>query len=205
MVNFEKVRFKGRFRDYQQRILDNADKYLKDGKLNIVAAPGSGKTVLGLELIRRLGSPCIILSPTTAIRQQWGDRFKDMFLEDPDEYLTLFSNDLHNIKLLNSVTYQALYTAVEKISTEEDSEVDCSDVDIFDAMREFGIKTVCLDEAHHLKNEWQRALEKFIFALVFDNRTHRFSKQTLRAVLFSNFRFNRIYAAFFCNFFFFFT
>lgn len=165
MTNFEKVLFKGQFRDYQQRILDNADKYLKDGKLNIVAAPGSGKTVLGLELIRRLGSPCIILSPTTAIRQQWGDRFKDMFLEDPDEYLTLFSNDLHNIKLLNSVTYQALYTAVEKISTEEDSEVDCSDVDIFDAMREFGIKTVCLDEAHHLKNEWQRALEKFIFAL----------------------------------------
>ena len=165
MTNFEKVHFKGRFRDYQQRILDNADKYLKDGKLNIVAAPGSGKTVLGLELIRRLGSPCIILSPTTAIRQQWGDRFKDMFLEDPDEYLTLFSNDLHNIKLLNSVTYQALYTAVEKISTEEDSEVDCSDVDIFEAMREFGIKTVCLDEAHHLKNEWQRALEKFIFAL----------------------------------------
>ena len=29
-------------------------------------------------------------------------------------------------------------------------------------MREFGIKTVCLDEAHHLKNEWQKALEKSI-------------------------------------------
>ena len=32
-------------------------------------------------------------------------------------------------------------------------------------MREFGIKTVCLDEAHHLKNEWQKALDKFISAL----------------------------------------
>ena len=32
-------------------------------------------------------------------------------------------------------------------------------------MREFGIKTVCLDEAHHLKNEWQKALEKVISAL----------------------------------------
>lgn len=66
-MNFENIEFHGTFRDYQQRVLDNANKYLKDGKINIVAAPGSGKTILGLELIRRLNSPCIILSPTTAI------------------------------------------------------------------------------------------------------------------------------------------
>ena len=77
----------------------------------------------------------------------------------------LFSNDLHRIKLVNSITYQALYTAVDKISATEDEDIDCSDVDIFATMREFGIKTVCLDEAHHLKNEWQKALEKFISAL----------------------------------------
>ncbi len=165
MKNFEKVHFRGKFRNYQQRILDNADKYLKDGKINIVAAPGSGKTVLGLELIRRLNAPCIVLSPTTAIRQQWGERFKDLFLESEEDFSLLFSNDLHNVKLLNSVTYQALYTAVEKISSDDDGDIDCSDIDIFSAMRKFGIKTVCLDEAHHLKNEWQRALEKFISAL----------------------------------------
>ena len=49
MKSFNNIHFKGNFRDYQQRVLDNADKYLKDGKINIVAAPGSGKTVLGLE------------------------------------------------------------------------------------------------------------------------------------------------------------
>ena len=165
MNGFDKIHFKGTFRDYQQRVLDNADKYLKDGKINIVAAPGSGKTVLGLELIRRLASPCIVLSPTTAIRQQWGERFKSLFLDDPEDFTLLFSNDLHHIKLLNSVTYQALYTAIDKISESEDEDIDCSDVDIISAMREFGIKTVCLDEAHHLKNEWQKALEKFISAL----------------------------------------
>ena len=165
MNQFRNIQFRGTFRDYQRRVLDNADKYLKDGKINIVAAPGSGKTVLGLELIRRLASPCIVLSPTTAIRQQWGERFKDLFLENKDEFQSLFSNDLHKIKLLNSVTYQALYTAVDKVSAIEDEDIDCSDVDIFTAMREFGIKTVCLDEAHHLKNEWQKALEKFISAL----------------------------------------
>ena len=123
---------------------------------------GSGKTILGLELIRRLASPCIVLSPTTAIRQQWGERFKDLFLDNAEDFSLLFSNDLHQIKLVNSITYQALYTAVDKISAPEDEDIDCSDVDIFAAMREFGIKTVCLDEAHHLKNEWQKALEKFI-------------------------------------------
>ncbi|MBO5981440.1 MAG: DEAD/DEAH box helicase family protein [Clostridia bacterium] len=165
MNPFEHIQFHGTFRDYQQRVLDNADKYLKDGKINIVAAPGSGKTVLGLELIRRLGVPCIILSPTTAIRQQWGERFKDLFLENKDEFQSLFSNDLHKIKILNSVTYQALYTAIEKVSVNDDGDVDCSDIDIFAEMKAFGIKTVCLDEAHHLKNEWQKALEKFIAAL----------------------------------------
>lgn len=159
------IQFRGTFRDYQQRVLDNADKYLRDGKINIVAAPGSGKTVLGLELIRRLASPCIILSPTTAIRQQWGERFKDLFLDNAEDFSLLFSNDLHHIKLVNSITYQALYTAVDKISATEDEDIDCSDVDVFATMREFGIKTVCLDEAHHLKNEWQKALEKFISAL----------------------------------------
>ena len=165
MNQFRNIQFRGTFRDYQQRVLDNADKYLKDGKINIVAAPGSGKTILGLELIRRLASPCIVLSPTTAIRQQWGKRFKDLFLDNVEDFSLLFSNDLHHIKLINSITYQALYTAVDKISATEDEDIDCSDVDIFATMREFGIKTVCLDEAHHLKNEWQKALEKFISAL----------------------------------------
>ena len=62
-MNFNNISFKGVFRDYQQRVLDNSSKFLFDGKINIVAAPGSGKTILGLELIRRLDAPCIIFSP----------------------------------------------------------------------------------------------------------------------------------------------
>ena len=125
MNQFRNIQFRGTFRDYQQRVLDNADKYLKDGKINIVAAPGSGKTILGLELIRRLASPCIVLSPTTAIRQQWGDRFKDLFLDNAEDFSLLFSNDLHNVKLVNSITYQALYTAINKISVNNDEDIDC--------------------------------------------------------------------------------
>ena len=64
------LRFKGTWRDYQERVLANSQRYLADRKLHIVAAPGSGKTTLGIELIRRLGAPCLILSPSITIRQQ---------------------------------------------------------------------------------------------------------------------------------------
>ena len=46
MKTFDNVKFKGTFRDYQKRVLDNAEKYLLNKKINIVAAPGSGKTML---------------------------------------------------------------------------------------------------------------------------------------------------------------
>lgn len=51
MADFADVSFNGVFRDYQRRVLDNSLKFLGDNKINIVAAPGSGKTVLGLERI----------------------------------------------------------------------------------------------------------------------------------------------------------
>ena len=65
MNNFDNIQFHGKFRDYQQRVLDNADKYLNDGRINIVAAPGSGKTVLGLELIRRVWGTMLEKGATT--------------------------------------------------------------------------------------------------------------------------------------------
>ena len=163
MKTFDKVHFKGIFRKYQQRILNNADRYLLNGKINIVAAPGSGKTILGLELIKRLNAPTIILSPTTTIKYQWGDRFKDGFLDEDEKVDKYFSYDLHEITLINSITYQALHSIMNKLPLEEDGEVtDYSDLDIFELVRKYNVKTICLDEAHHLQNEWQKSLERFI-------------------------------------------
>lgn len=163
MKDFTNITFKGVFRNYQQRVLDNSEKYINDGKIHVVAAPGSGKTILGLELINRLNSPCLIMSPTVTIRDQWGLRFKDFFIDKTDDVNDYVSYDLNNFKLLNSITYQALYSAMNKKATEsEDETVDYSNIDIFKFMEEKGITTICLDEAHHLQNEWQKALEKFI-------------------------------------------
>ena len=52
---------------------------------------------------------------------------------------------------------------MNKISVEEDGEViDYSNLDIFELIKRHNVKTICLDEAHHLQNEWQKSLEKFI-------------------------------------------
>lgn len=163
MKTFDKVIFKGTFRNYQQRVLDNSDKYLLNGKINIVAAPGSGKTILGLELIKKLNAPTIILSPTTTIKYQWGDRFKESFLDESENVDEYFSYDLHEITLINSITYQALHSIMNKLPLEEDGvAIDYSDLDIFELVKKYNVKTICLDEAHHLQNEWQKSLEKFI-------------------------------------------
>lgn len=163
--SFENIKFKGTFRIYQQRILDNAGKYLRDKKLNIVAAPGSGKTILGLEFICRLKAPCLILSPTTTIREQWGRRFEECFLPENENLNDYVSFNLNRPQLINSITYQALYSAINKIQINEEDEIDCSDIDLFKVIKEAGIKTICLDEAHHLQNEWQKSLEKFVSLL----------------------------------------
>lgn len=160
---FENIKFKGEFRTYQQKILDSADLYLRDGRIHIVAAPGSGKTVLGLELICRLKSPCIILSPTTTIRNQWIERFTDNFLGN-ESAEKLISTDLTRLLPLTSVTYQALHAAMKRIKNDEDG-ADYSSIDLIKEVKRSKIKTICLDEAHHLQNEWQKALENFIAAL----------------------------------------
>ena len=160
---FESVKFNGTFRDYQQRVLDNSIEYLNDGKINIVAAPGSGKTVLGLELIVRLKEPCLILSSTTTIRNQWGDRFAEHFLNGKNaaDYI---SYDLKNPKPITSVTYQALHAAVKRLKDSENGE-DYSSFDFYKQIEKHGIKTICLDEAHHLQNEWQKALSNMMSEL----------------------------------------
>ena len=153
-------RFAGTFRPYQQRILERFDDLKQDHRIHIVAAPGSGKTILGLEIICRLGQPALILAPTITIRDQWIDRFAAHFqhngTSNPREWC---STSLHNPAFLTVITYQALYSAYTQALDEETGE-DFADLNILDAVRDIG--TVCLDEAHHLRSQWHRALTAFM-------------------------------------------
>ncbi len=64
----QELKFKGNWRSYQQRVLDELNFHLADDKLNIVAAPGAGKTTLGIEVLTRLKHPVLILTPTITIK-----------------------------------------------------------------------------------------------------------------------------------------
>ncbi|MCP4154158.1 MAG: DEAD/DEAH box helicase family protein, partial [bacterium] len=102
------VKFKLDWRPYQARILDELKKHLQDRHFHVVAAPGSGKTVLGLEVVLRIGEPTLVLTPGLSIRDQWIQRFIDLFLPD-DLQPAWVSNNLKEPGLLTVTTYQALY------------------------------------------------------------------------------------------------
>ncbi|HCT30602.1 MAG TPA: hypothetical protein DIW31_07670, partial [Bacteroidales bacterium] len=172
-MDFSKVRFHGEFRRYQAKVLENVEKLGRDRKIHIVAAPGSGKTILGLELIRHFHEPTLILSPTITIREQWGQRFQESFLDESEAMEDYFSTDLTHPKLITYVTYQAIHAALNKAILINDEEEDATemenvdqivriDFDLLSMMKKMKIKTICLDEAHHLRSEWQKSLELLI-------------------------------------------
>lgn len=108
------IQFKYAWRDYQSKVLSQAQQFVDDRHIHIVAAPGSGKTVLGLELMRRINAPTIILAPTLAIRNQWAERFTTLFM-DNDTVDTLpdwLSMDVNKPAKLTIITYQGLYSAL---------------------------------------------------------------------------------------------
>lgn len=165
---FDAVAYQGTFRDYQRHLLGRVDDRLGEGKLNIVTPPGSGKTVLGLEMARRLGNPCLILCPDTVTCKHWGECLSTSFLSAEQracvsEYL---SYDLQEPALVTCLTYEALYAAVAHKTVDEGEEgeeaLSFVGVDIIRSVQECGITTVVLDEAHHLREPCWRALETFL-------------------------------------------
>ena len=158
-MNYEGVlKFKGVFRNYQARVLENAARYLGDGKIHIVAAPGSGKTTLGIELIRKLNRMALVLVPTVAIREQWIARMKAAFLCDGVDAEVILSQSLQHPKAITVVTYQMLHSAITK---SRDDEEDYEEFLADNLIGQYDGGILCLDECHHLKSEWWKTLEEF--------------------------------------------
>jgi superfamily II DNA or RNA helicase len=90
--------FTGAWHRYQQLALDAFERDRANGghQTLIVAPPGAGKTLIGLEVIRRLGAPAVVLCPTQTIQRQWLDK-QDLFGGPSDR--------------LRVLTYQALCQA----------------------------------------------------------------------------------------------
>lgn len=74
-----------RWRHYQQLALDAFEADLAAGRDRtlIVSPPGSGKTLVGLEVARRLGAPALVLCPSRTIAAQWTARQNSFGPPDP--------------------------------------------------------------------------------------------------------------------------
>ena len=157
------LKFNGTWRNYQRQVLDNFQEYQTDGHVHLVAAPGSGKTTIGIELIARFDKPALVLVPTVTIREQWVDRIRLAFLEDKDQVTSLVSQNLKDMKQITIATYQAFHSAMQQVQSQEDNgEVeDFVGFDLLARLKERGVETLCLDECHHLRNEWWKSLEDF--------------------------------------------
>ncbi len=133
---FDQMDFRHSWRDYQARILAEMDHHLSDQKLHIVAAPGAGKTVLGLEIMRRLGLRTLVLAPSVLVRDQWIARLRDDFLDGslPD----WISTDPEADVTLRFSTYQNIHQNRRHQLP--------------------GFDLLCLDEAHHLRRAWWQTL-----------------------------------------------
>ena len=174
----ENIKFKYSWRPYQAKVLEEVNRYLDDKRVNIVAAPGSGKTVLGLELVRKLGQPVIILSPTVTIKNQWIDRFVTLFMPEGSQKPDWISDNVYELSYFNSITYQGLHYAYKRKKQKNDidenetddeilqenfsTEVDIKEYDLIKEIKKNKITTIVLDEAHHLKSEWWQSLTNVI-------------------------------------------
>ena len=174
------LNFNGTWRSYQQRILDNLDFHLRDKKLHVVAAPGAGKTTLGIEVIARLQRPTLILCPTNTIKHQWRERICSSFLQKKD--YGIVSTLIRKPGYLTVTTYQALLAAFcgraeekEELlpldeNTEQEAELDSDSIassarfkkekadEVIAILKAANVSLLCFDEAHHLRKEWWKAL-----------------------------------------------
>ncbi|HNP68946.1 MAG TPA: DEAD/DEAH box helicase family protein [Aequorivita sp.] len=141
--------FKFNWRSYQARFLEDFQVYLEDNHLHVVAPPGSGKTVLGLEMMRRINKKTLVLSPTLTIRNQWNERMLECFVKHENSISVSFN--IKNPETITFSTYQSLHSFFK-------NELENSEEKLLHFFENAGIENIILDEAHHLKNEWWKPL-----------------------------------------------
>lgn len=136
------LEFTGHWRPYQAAVLDKVQEYLDDSKLHLVAAPGSGKTVLGIELVSRLAKPTVIVVPRLNIQRQWVAAIETLFRAPSADMVTV-SQTVDAPAMIRVITYQALLSLQQQWAGRSLTELGAPD----------GFVLV-LDECHHMLGSW---------------------------------------------------
>lgn len=110
----EQLEFRYPLRRYQKEIIELVNLKLERGEreLHIVAPPGAGKTIMGLQIISQLKCNSLILCPNTTIQSQWGQKL-DLFVP-PDSGINqadlVGTHEDRPLKPITLLTYQVLST-----------------------------------------------------------------------------------------------
>ena len=113
---FATLKFQYPFRKYQRMIIELiGQSWQQDRQHHLVAPPGSGKTIVGLELIRQFGRPAVVFCPTTTIQKQWQEKV-GLFTEDDAWLKANVTTDARNVKPITILTYQILSTPGENLA-----------------------------------------------------------------------------------------
>ncbi len=103
------------FRSHQELILDRFEEERRRTpageplRYHVVAPPGAGKTIVGIELARRLAAPALVVCPNTAIQGQWVRKL-ELFLPEgaTEQAARLATTDAAAPRWLTVLTYQIL-------------------------------------------------------------------------------------------------
>ena len=181
--------FPGPFRRYQGLALDAFEQLRAEGEQRayVVMPPGSGKTVLGLEMARRLGRRTMVLTPNTAVQAQWLAEWKAF---GGGAHPRPASTDRNLNAPVTVLTYQSL-SVWDRGADDEDVQDDASaglaearrapvrgeeGADLLDLLHPRGRElvqraaatgpwTLVLDECHHLLETWGALCRALVRAL----------------------------------------
>ena len=180
-------------RHYQRLALDTFEGDRARGGLrqtHIVAPPGSGKTVMGLEIARRIGAPAVVLCPTVAIQAQWAAHDAGVPLtaltyqavcqtSDPEGALRAAAEARWEAEQVAAGTQAgtasrrrakeiARLTATIKREVARHGAADLLSPNahaVVGRLLEQGVGTVILDECHHLVSMWGYLIRHVLDAL----------------------------------------
>ncbi len=101
---FYDVEFDFELRDYQKEAVE---RFLRFKRGVVVLPTGAGKTIIALEIIRRLSVSTLVVVPTLALLEQWKDRLS--IFGDVGE----FSGKKKELKPITVTTYDSAYINAE--------------------------------------------------------------------------------------------
>lgn len=164
-------------RTHQAEALDRIEEEMVAGDRQrawVELPPGSGKTLVGLETIRRLGAPAVVFGPNTAIQSQWVEQWNAY------RPATIVAGTDRSLSTpLTALTYQSLATFDPDAEVDEEGHEHLTRPGgrkrgglldrlhphgraLVDTLHATERLTIVLDECHHLLEVWGRLISELL-------------------------------------------